>query len=479
MNTIKETTHTQSAFMVGEVVGLTHRGEGIVSIANGNGSKKKYVVKNVYPQETIAVQKIQSSRMRKSKTLRAWRLLWTPWKKIKPFCGHFEICGGCSMQELSYSDQLVIKATHVRSLLSPLLAFNITVKKAEGQILSGIRYYYRNKVDYTFGAKKWLETASKHKEIQDNRGAGFHVRGFYDRVVHITQCFLHQSNELRRAVHRWAIDNNIEYYNSRSQEGWLRTLTIRNNLKGEYLLIFSVTSENVDLIDDIGTLIKEQFEYVVSMFVVINIGHNDSIQNIEHKKIFGKDYLIEECAHIHLKIYPQVFYQTNSLLTPRLYGQVIEMAQLQKTDKVLDLYCGIGSIGLFLAHKVESVLGVEMLEKAVEVARKNALLNKIDNISFISGTVEKILKNSQYYIVEKKFDVIIVDPPRAGLHPNVIKYLLNSGVARIVYVSCNPTSLAHDISMLSEQYNLMQWQAIDMFPHTYHVETVVLLICKE
>lgn len=476
----KNNKNKKQVYLKGEVRGLTHKGEGEAHVelpATMPQSNAIYKVRGAYPGDIVEVEKGRSQRKRTKMQGGIQRILYSPWNRLVPFCPVYHLCGGCSMQELSYEDQLSIKRTHVSKLLAPLLPESINVLEAEVDILadSEHRYYYRNRVDYTCGARRWLE-AGKLSDSPDiaKRGLGFHVKGFYDKVVHIPHCYIHKSNDIRYAIHEWSMQHDIEYYNSRTGEGWMRSITIRNNIEGEYMLVIAVKSYHEQHISSLCDMLSSKFSSIVSIYSAVNPNSNDSLQDVNLKLEYGAPYIVERCGHILLNIHPQVFYQTNSYMAPKLYQCALDFACFSGKEQVLDLYCGVGSIGLFISQHVKRVLGVEMVEQSVQLARENAKLNNIDNVECMVGTAEHIFSNDSNEF-QGDFDVLILDPPRAGLHPKLIKFILQSNIKKIIYVSCNPSTLAKDITSMSDLYQLKKWRAVDMFPHTYHVECVCLL----
>lgn len=472
-NSKRELHVSEHLHIEGKVIEMSQKGEGIVRAVN-SGVEKFYFVKQTYPGEIVTLNSRRSMRKKQKKQGILNRILWSPFNKLKPFCTHFGICGGCNLQDLSYDDQCTIKVQYVQNLLrSHETHLPESLKGGSSLIKSQQRMFFRNRVDYTFGSHRWLQEHEFEMYDDDRKGTGFHVKGFYDKVVHISHCFVHDSNEIRNSVHRWAMHRHLQFYNSRTHQGLLRGMIVRNTLEGAIMLILIATSTDKSLLDDFCVLVNSSFPRVESIYFVENNTPNDSVFDLPHNLLYGKESLLETCEHISLNIYPQVFYQTNSYMAPVLYEEVRTMAQLSNTMRVLDLYCGIGSIGLYIAKYVSEVVGIELIEKSVKSARENAKMNNIGNIRFVVGPVEKVLPELSLDLDD--FDLVIVDPPRAGLHPNTIKYLIRYRVERLIYVSCNPASLANDIKMLSTAYRIVQWRPVDMFPHTFHLETVVLL----
>lgn len=433
---------------------------------------------------------------RRSKKARAYPLLFSRWKRFAPFCAHYGVCGGCDLQQLSYADQLALKQQHVRQLLVPYA----DARTEALDIVSAERtMYYRNRVDYTLGASRWMYddpyasapnasektsgSASAEGEQQDRRGAGFHVRGFYDKVVHVEHCFLHESNEIRKTIHAWAVGHGAPYYNSRAHSGLLRLATVRSSLLGQTMLcIVHAKSENPREIADLCETLLRAHPEITSLYTAENNGGNDTPDPASFALHAGAPFIEERCAHVRLKIYPQVFYQTNSLQAEKLYETIARFARADEKSRVLDLYCGIGSIGLYCAKDAARVVGVDIVPQSIAAARENAEHNGVHNAQFFALSSEDAAAGVAGEQAEPALrdalaesNVVIVDPPRAGLHKNVIAYLREKRAQRLVYAACNPATLARDIELLSDRYRMARYQAVDMFPHTHHVETVVEL----
>ncbi len=409
------------------------------------------------------------------------------WKRFMPFCQYHGICGGCSLQYLDYKSQLMLKEKLVKELLS-------SYEEVQHDEMGGIigckdTVYYRNRVDYTFGAVRWLNYENiKNRELEttksteiDMRGAGFHVKGKYDKVIHLTHCFLHHSNGIRKCIHNWAVQNNIQYYNAREKTGFLRMCTVRTSLTNEIMVIIHIAYED-EIIYDLCTSLRNMHPEISSLYVVVNSGDNDTVQNLPHKHVFGAQCIIERCGHLQLRIYPKVFYQTNSVQAECLYSTIAHMAEFKDDDVILDLYCGIGSIGLYLAKYVKNVVGIDILEESINNAIENASHNGIKNAIFFAVASEHAFNTSKYSNASKlrkaldDASIVIVDPPRVGLHKKVKEYLCESMVEKIIYTSCNPHTLAHDIADMNSVYRVNKWKAVDMFPQTMHIETVVQLL---
>jgi len=396
--------------------------------------------------------------------------------KVEPFCQHFNICGGCKWQNLDYNAQISHKQQRVHDALSRI--GNLDFPEIRPIIGSAVNTFYRNKLEFSFSNKRWLsqEEIDSGLPIEQRDALGFHKAGAFDKIIDIQKCYLQPdpSNKIRNMIRKFAIDNNYTFYDYRERTGWLRNIIVRNNLEGEVMLLFSFNYEDKLQREALADFILSSLPEVKTMCYVINPKHNDSIFDLEVKIHFGEGYLIEDLTGIKFRIGPKSFFQTNTKQTVELYGTAIELADLQGDELVYDLYTGIGSIALLLADKCKKVIGIEEVEAAVIDARINAKLNDISNAEFISGDVARVLNNEMVNETGKP-QVLITDPPRAGMHKKVIAQLLEMEIPRIIYISCNPATQARDIKLLDEKYRITTVQPVDMFPHTHHVENVVAL----
>jgi len=396
----------------------------------------------------------------------------------EPFCAHFGSCGGCQWQHVSYDRQLaektqqvIEKITRIAKIEKPPVATIIPADQPT---------YYRNKLDYTFSNKRWLSEYEIASGIAiDRRAIGFHKAGSFDKVIDIQHCYLQNapSNEIRLAIKAFAIKEGYSFYDINNQTGLLRNLIIRTAETGQVMVIIQFGATDELKIDRLMAFIDEQFPQLDSLQYVINTKLNDTFYDLPVHCYKGKPFIIEKIDELQWQIGPNSFFQTNTLQAAKLYQNIMELAQLQGNELIFDLYAGVGTITHFLAKKARQVIGIESVAGAVDDAKKNAKLNNLDNVSFLLGDMKDLFQeicNSTY----GKPDVIVTDPPRAGMHPHVIKQLLNLGTEKIIYVSCNPATQARDMYLLKEMYHLAHAQPIDMFPHTSHVENVALLVKK-
>jgi len=395
--------------------------------------------------------------------------------RITPFCTHFGFCGGCKWQHLDYPLQLSYKHQQVVDALvriGKLDAPDVLPVIGSEQIR-----YYRNKLDYTFADRKWL-TREEYEQRDELGGPalGYHMPGSFDRILDINECYLQPdpSNSIRLAVRDYCIRHEMPFMNIRHKKGMMRGLIIRNTLAGGLMVIVMVYDNNQDALAGLLDHLASAFPEITSLLYVVNPKANDTFHDLEVKTWKGDPYITEEMDGLKFRIGPKSFFQTNSLQTLTLYRLALSMAGLTGTETVYDLYTGTGTIAQFVSSKAAKVVGVEYVKEAIEDARINASLNGISNCVFYAGDMKELL-TEELFTREGKPDVIITDPPRAGMHFDVVDQLLKSGCPRIVYVSCNPATLARDLGMLLSRYELLKAQPVDMFPHTAHVECVALL----
>jgi 23S rRNA (uracil1939-C5)-methyltransferase len=398
--------------------------------------------------------------------------------RIDPFCEHFGVCGGCKWQHLPYNEQLKWKQKQVIDNLTRI--GHIEIEKINPILASENTRFYRNKLEYTFSDNRWLP-----KELLDSEnfirepGAGFHIPGMFDKVLDINYCY-HQpdpSNEFRLALKKFMVDNSLSFFHLRNKEGLVRNLVIRNTSIGEWMLIVVFGNDNQSEIQQVLNYMSKQFPLLTSLMYVVNTKMNDTINDLDVLLYSGRDHIIENMEGLKFKIGPKSFFQTNSQQAYHLYSVTRQMAGLTGNDIVYDLYTGTGTIANFVAKNASKVVGIEYVPEAIEDAKENSKLNNISNSLFFAGDMKDIL-NQNFIDTHGKPDVIITDPPRAGMHPDVVKSILNALPERIIYVSCNSATQARDIQLLSEMYRVTEIQPVDMFPHTHHVENVACLVKK-
>jgi 23S rRNA (uracil1939-C5)-methyltransferase len=432
--------------------------------------------------------------------------------RVEPFCSHFGVCGGCQWQMLPYEKQLQYKHRQVEETLKRI--GKVSLPPFQPILGAAETRHYRNKVEYTFGTKEY--TKEKPAPLNPPQGgtldsdsinavdlvkttkkfpgsenpplssvAGFHAKGFFDKVVDIETCHLQAepTNAIRVAVKEFAKSNNWTFYDTRNHAGFLRTMQVRLCTTGELMVNIVVGENDKQKIKLLMEYVQQKFPSITTLLYTVNTKWNDSLFDLEPVVFSGKGYAIEQLSagpggeHFQFKIGPKSFFQTNSKQAEQLYTVTRDFAELSGAEVVYDLYCGTGSIGIFVSEKAKKVIGVEMIPAAIEDAIENAQLNNIRNAEFFAGDVIDIC-NDDFFAAHGKPDVIIIDPPRAGMHEKLVKKILEIAAPTVVYVSCNPATQARDLNLLDEKYEVTKVQPVDMFPHTHHIENVVQLKLK-
>lgn len=395
-------------------------------------------------------------------------------ERTENFCAHFGVCGGCKWQILPYEKQLYYKQKQVKDQLQRI------GKIAMPELLPILRSqkdtFYRNKLEFTFSNKRWLTTEEMNNEIKNPDALGFHVPGLFDKIINIDKCWLQPepSNKIRNFIYKYAIENGLSFFDIKAKSGFLRTLIIRTSSTGEVMVIISFYRENRRIREELLMNIKNDFPEITSLLYVINSKGNDTITDQQIELFSGSEFIFEQMEELKFKIGPKSFYQTNSEQAYNLYKVVRDFADLKGDETVYDLYTGTGTIANFVAKLAKKVVGIEYVPEAIEDAKENSAINNITNTSFFSGDIKSIL-NNDFILKNGQPDIIITDPPRAGMHNDVVETLIKSGARKIIYVSCNPATQARDLAMLDATYEIEKIQPVDMFPQTHHVENVVLL----
>lgn len=400
--------------------------------------------------------------------------------RLQPFCEHFGICGGCRWQPLPYDMQLKAKQQQVWDQLVRI--GHLEIPDISPILPSDKTKYYRNKLEFTFSNKRWIYNNEDPDSLTDEErlGLGFHVGKFFDKVLDIKHCSLQPepSNEIRLFIREYAVTHNLEFYNIRENTGFLRNIIVRNNQVGDVMLTVCFAYDDQDKIVPMLDAIAAEFPQIKSLHYVINEKLNDSISDLDCILYKGEDAIWETMGKLKFKIGPKSFYQTNSEQAYKLYSVAKEFAALTGNEVVYDLYTGTGTIAQFISDKASKVVGIEYVKEAIEDARINAEANGITNCTFFDGDMKDIL-TADFIKEHGKPEVMIIDPPRAGMHPDVVKVIMEAAPERIVYVSCNPASQARDLAMMSPMYEITAVQPVDMFPHTMHVENVCALKLKD
>ena len=396
-----------------------------------------------------------------------------------PFCQHYGVCGGCKWQCLPYAEQIKYKQKQITDNLTRI--GKIELPEISPILGSEKTEFYRNKLEFTFSNKRWLTEEEVKQEVKYDQmnAVGFHIPGAFDKVLAIEKCWLQDdiSNQIRNTVRDYAYEHNYSFFNLRSQEGMLRNLMIRTSSTGELMVLLQckiVEESEMDLMKQLLAFVAERFPQITSLLYVVNNKCNDTINDLDVMVFKGNDHIFEEMEGLRFKIGAKSFYQTNSEQAYNLYKVARNFAGLTGNELVYDLYTGTGTIANFVSRQAKKVIGIEYVPEAIEDAKVNSEINGIDNTLFYAGDMKDIL-TQEFINQHGRPDVIITDPPRAGMHDDVISTILFAGPQRIVYVSCNPATQARDLSLLDVQYKVMAVQPVDMFPHTHHVENVVLL----
>lgn len=400
-------------------------------------------------------------------------------KRAIPFCQHYGVCGGCKWQCLPYEEQIRYKQQQVVDNLTRI--GKIELPEVSPILGSAKTQFYRNKLEFTFSNKRWLteEEVKENIVYEQMNAVGFHIPNAFDKVLAIEKCWLQDdiSNQIRNAIRDYAYEHNYSFFNLRTQEGMLRNMMIRTSTTGELMVLLQCKiseEKEMQLFKELLQFVADQFPQITSLLYVVNNKCNDTITDLEVHTFKGKDHIFEEMERLHFKIGAKSFYQTNSEQAYNLYKVARDFAGLTGNELVYDLYTGTGTIANFVSRQAKKVIGIEYVPEAIEDAKVNSAINQIENTLFYAGDMKDML--TQDFINEHgRPDVIITDPPRAGMHNDVIDTILFAEPKRIVYVSCNPATQARDLQLLDEKYKVQAVQPVDMFPHTHHVENVVLL----
>ena len=438
-------------------------------------------IKDAVPGDVVDVQ--VTRKKNKFREGKAIKIHSYSEKRTAPICSHFGVCGGCKWQSMDYQWQLFYKQKQVSDALTRIA--KIDLPEIQKIIPSEKVYHYRNKLEFTFSNKKWLTLEQVNdKSIAFGDGSdeitrnalGFHIPGMFDKILDIDTCYLQEepSNAIRNEIRTFALANQFTFFDLREQIGFLRNIIIRSTSSGQWMLIVVFHYEDMSLIEKLLNHLSEKFPQITSLQYVINSKKNDTISDLDIKVFKGNDSIYENMEGLKFKIGPKSFYQTNSEQAYQLYKVTREFAGISPSDVVYDLYTGTGTIANFVAHQAKKVVGVEYVPAAIDDAKINSQLNNITNTSFYAGDMKDVL-NNDFVNENGKPDIIITDPPRAGMHDDVTNKILEIEPRKIVYVSCNPATQARDLQLLDAKYKVTKVQPVDMFPQTHHVENVVLL----
>lgn len=461
-----------------EVIDIAEEGKGV-----GKSNDLVIFIDKAVPGDVADIE-----LMRKKKKFfeaRISKLIKPSGYRTEPFCQHFGTCGGCKWQHMTYDAQLKFKQKSVTDALQRL--GKVDTSGIEPILPSNATRYYRNKLEYTFSDKRWLtdEDLRSGEEMEMN-ALGYHIPGRFDKILDIEHCHLQAdpSNDIRNEVRRFALEQGMSFYNLRNHEGALRNLIIRNTSSGELMVIVVFAYADEEQVNAMMSFVQERFPAITSLLYIINQKRNDTIFDQDIHVFAGRDHIFESMPagkpgnpELKFKIGPKSFYQTNSDQAHELYKITREFAGFTGNERVYDLYTGAGTIANFVAGDVREVIGVEYVPTAIEDAKINSEINNIGNTKFYAGDMKDVL-NADFVAEHGKPDVVITDPPRAGMHADVVERLLEIEAEKIVYVSCNAATQARDLALLNQKYDVSRIRPVDMFPHTQHVENVVLLTFK-
>ncbi|MEJ2162195.1 MAG: 23S rRNA (uracil(1939)-C(5))-methyltransferase RlmD [Robiginitalea sp.] len=396
--------------------------------------------------------------------------------RVPPKCPHFGTCGGCKWQHMDYQAQLKFKGKEVLENLRRI--GKLELPESDPIIAAPAQFYYRNKMEFSFSNNRWLEPdeITGGFEIESRNALGLHIPGMWDKVLDLKECHLMAapSDEIRLGIRTYAQDQGLSFFDPRAQRGMLRTLMIRNTQGGEVMVLLQFFEDRKAEREDLMKWIKSSFPQISSLYYVINQKGNDTLYDLDLVHYSGLPHITEEMENLQFRITPKSFYQTNSAQAYALYKKVREFASLQGSELVYDLYTGLGTIAQFIAGNARKVVGIEAVPEAIEAARENAALNNIDNVAFFAGDMKELF-SEEFLKIHGSPDVIITDPPRDGMHKDVVARILIAAPSRIVYVSCNSATQARDLALMKELYQVARVQPVDMFPQTHHVENIVLL----
>ena len=397
-------------------------------------------------------------------------------KRTEPKCEHFGVCGGCKWQHMDYKYQLEFKQKEVTNNLVRI--GHLELPEITPILGSAEQYFYRNKMEFSFSDSRWLtqEEVDSNEDLGDRNALGFHIPGMWDKILDIKKCWLqaNPSNDIRNAVRDFSIQNNLKFFNTRQQTGLLRTMMIRTSSTGDLMVVVQFFKEDKEKRILLLDYIAHTFPQITSLQYIINGKANDTIYDQDVICYKGNDHIFEEMEGLRFKINAKSFYQTNSNQAYELYKITRDFAGLKGDELVYDLYTGTGTIAQFVAKQAKFVVGVEAVPDAIQAAKENAQLNGIDNVDFYVGDMKNVF-NTEFINKNGQPDIIITDPPRDGMHKDVVQQILNIAPKKVVYVSCNSATQARDLALMKDIYKITKTQAVDMFPQTHHVENVVLL----
>jgi 23S rRNA (uracil1939-C5)-methyltransferase len=456
-----------------EVTGAGARGKAIAKAPDG----RVVFISNAVPGDRVSVQILKKRKGYYQG--KATQILQDSAYRIPAKCAHFGTCGGCKWQHMSYEAQLKYKEEEVVSNLQRI--GKLELPEVSPIMAAPQQYYYRNKMEFSFSNTRWLEPEEieSNEAIADRNALGLHIPGMWDRVLDLSECHLQAdpSNAIRLGVRDYAQKHNLPFFDPRRQEGFLRSLMIRNTREGEFMVLLQCYEDRKTEREGLLRYLAETFPQITSLFYTINPKGNDSIYDLDLICYHGASYITERMEGLEFRITPKAFYQTNSEQAYELYKVVRKFAGLSGRERVYDLYTGLGTIAQFLAGEAAEVIGIEAVPEAIDAAKSNAKRNGIENTQFFAGDMKNIF-TAEFIGEHGQPDVLITDPPRDGMHKDVVARILQIAPERIVYVSCNSATQARDLALMKEHYHVKKIQPVDMFPQTHHVENVVLLTLR-
>jgi 23S rRNA (uracil1939-C5)-methyltransferase len=436
-------------------------------------NEKVIFVEKVAPEDVVDVRILKSKKSFANATPVKFHT-YSPLRE-KPFCEHFGVCGGCKWQHINYETQLFYKAKQVKDSLERIGKLKLP---EVSPILPSVKTsYYRNKLEFTFSNKRWLTSEELQSEtIEDKNALGFHVPGRFDKIIELNHCYLQEdpSNGIREEIRSYARQEKLDFFDIKVQTGFLRNLIIRTSISGEVMVIVQVFRNDEADINKLMQHLKTKFPSITSLYYVVNSKGNETIHDQDLILFSGKPYITELMEDLSFRVGPKSFYQTNSEQAYELYKVARNFAGLTGNEVVYDLYTGTGTIANFVARSAKKVIGIEYVPMAIEDAKVNSEINNISNTTFYAGDMKDVL-NDSFLENHERPDVIITDPPRAGMDAKVVEMLRRIAAPRIVYVSCNPATQARDLALLDDMYEIKKVQPVDMFPHTHHIESVVMI----
>jgi len=462
--------NTKQVFKNVEVIDTAAKGKSVAKAPDG----RIIFLSNAVPGDVVDVQTLKKRNAYYEGKAIAFHSYSN--KRSEPKCEHFGTCGGCKWQDMEYAYQLVYKQNEVVNNLKRI--GHLELPEVTPILGSKKQYFYRNKMEFSFSDSRWLtfDEINSGEDLGNKNALGFHIPGMWDKILDIKTCWLQEdpSNEIRNAIKSFAIENHLEFFNTRNQTGFLRTMMIRTASTGEIMVVIQFFKEDQKKREKFLDFIAQTFPQITSLQYIINEKANDTIYDQEVICYKGNDHIFEEMEGLRFKINAKSFYQTNSEQAYELYKVTRDFAGLTGNELVYDLYTGTGTIAQFVSKKAKKVVGIESVPDAISAAKENAQLNHITNVDFFVGDMKTVFNNT-FIKQHGQPDVIITDPPRDGMHKDVVEQILNIAPNKVVYVSCNSATQARDLHLMKDHYKITKVQPVDMFPQTFHVENVVLL----